>query len=109
MIVRWDADAGIPDRKAEHGLSSGFRFQFDLYRDFPLVRKFQGIAGQIDQDLSQTAGISPKTGWSLRLCRADKLQPFFMRFEGHHFSKLIKQFVQIKIKDFQIQLSGLNL
>ena len=81
-LLRWNADAGILDRKTNQGLGAGFRHQSYPYRHLAVMGEFHRVADQINEHLAQTPGIAAKTGRQIRRQGADKLEPFFLGAQG---------------------------
>jgi len=68
------------------------------------VGEFQGIAGEIEQDLAQPAGVAGKLGRVVRGDGADQFEIFLVHVEAHHVDDTVEEFMQVERNVFEFQL-----
>ncbi len=109
MVLRADADARVPD--LEPKLCVFPVLLQDGYLDFHLAfgSEFNGVGGQIEEDLADPAGISHKALGDVRVAVGNQLEVFALGGFHHQSGHLFHQGPWIEGADVQVNLAGLEL
>ena len=103
------ADARVPDGKAEKAVLVRFFNDLDGNDDLALFGELDGIVGIIDQDLSQPQRVAHEIIGSSLLDMEHQLQPFCGCFLGNEVGDILQDLLQLKFRMFDRQLARLDL
>ena len=101
--LRGDPQAGVADLEADQRDLVADLDPLHLDNDLSIFRELDGVPGEIDQDLSQPSGVSPRHHRNLRADRADQLQPLGMGPLRHQAGHVLDRIPQIELDAFNIQ------
>ncbi len=101
-----DADAGIDDLEAQ---LAGGPNHLDADHDLAHVRELDGVADEIDQNLTQASRIAADFRRHVRIDRADQFQALGVRTRGADFDRLFDGFAQTEIDALEFELAGFDL
>ncbi|HEX5229018.1 MAG TPA: hypothetical protein VFW44_14975 [Bryobacteraceae bacterium] len=107
LFGRRDADAGIAD--AEMKQIRGFGGALNGHRNVAAAGKFDRIADQVDQDLSQAPAVAANAIRHIRLHVPGQVQPFGARWHLQPFEHLHHEFAEAEFARFQPHFAGFDL
>src|ERR1700730_4862886 len=96
LFVGRNADASILDGKVQAQGAGSFRFFLYPDKDLTAFGEFDGIADQIDHDLTDSSGIAQESVGDIRLNVVNKLQTFLMSAIAQGFHGFSQALAQVK-------------
>ena len=107
--VRRNPDAGVPylEVKLRGRVSAVLHAQRNA--DFAALGELDGIAEKVDQDLTQSSRITEKVRHRCRIDIHDKLKPLLRRAQCHGIDRLVYDFPDVELDNFQFELACFNL
>ena len=102
-----NTDAGIDDLEAQT-LRTALPDRADIDVDPAMLGKLDGIADQVDQDLSQVARIAMQMKWRLRRDVGSQHQTLALSLPFHHRDGAVDQAVQVEILFAGVDTAGLD-
>src|ERR1700689_3777138 len=82
LLVRCDSDPGVADGELQTCAVVRNRLHRYIYADFSLLRKFNRIPNQVDQDLTQTDRITSQVSGHIRRDVHGELQALLVGGQG---------------------------
>ena len=107
--LRRDADPGIRDLEAQGGRVRALRVGGHPHDDLTPLGELDGVAGQVDQDLAQPAGVSPHLRRDTVVDDACQLQPLAVGALRQEIAHVLDGLAQVEIDHLQLQLPCLDL
>src|ERR1035441_7144035 len=88
LVAESLADACVTHHEV-HGRSIVLKqLRLDLENDFTLLGKFDSVADQVEDDLSQSTGVAGNKRRNLGRDFAKQFEPLLIRTQGHRFERI---------------------
>src|ERR1700730_7421568 len=108
LLLGRNADARICDRKMEFHVVRSPRSCFDIENHLALPSELDGIADQIDDELSQPSGVSYKCSRDIGTNFVGEFQAFLVCPETECLHRVAKGVSQIELSRVDLELSGFD-
>ena len=109
MYLQWNTDTCIAHLKSQFCLFLAHLDQVNIDIYIPSFCKFDGIAHQIDDDLSQANGIAYQVVGNLWRNPVGQLKPLLTRPNSQRLQRIAKRISQRERNAFQFELASLYL
>ena len=106
--VGWDAAAGILDFEADDSLVGRLGKDSGAEHNFSVVREFDGVSEEIEEDLSDPRGVSREARGNLGRGVTDQLDVFAERALGEQEGGALDQFSKVKGFGLDLEFSGFD-
>src|ERR1035437_6344989 len=107
-LVGWNSDSGIGHRELEPARGCGVRVGREGHEHLSVLREFDRIADQIDQDLSESEWIAKRELGDLRRKAHHQLEAFFMRANCQRLEHLLGRLFGIEFDRLEADTSALD-
>ena len=108
-VLRGDPDAGVGYGKRQSGLFLGLFQAGDLNVDLSFFGELDRIAGQVDEDLPQSHGISHQGAGYILGDIDDQFQVFFSGFFTEHIGHFFQHIAQLEVQTLHVEFAGFDL
>ena len=111
LLVRRDADPGVAHREPDPFLAvrRGAVGEFHADDNFAPLGEFNGVADQVQEDLSQPGRVADQDVWHVRPHVVSQLEPLPVRPSGQGPQGVAEQGTERELGGVQVQLAGLDL
>ena len=109
LLFRRNTNTGVPDHKIQTDLVGAVHHPVHMQRNVTGVGELDGIAGQIDQHLLQSQGITHQAQIARGHTGHHQLQIFFAGVGGHDGCNIVEHIVQGKRLGLDFELARFNL
>ena len=108
LLVGGDADAGVLNLEMEEDVVGGFFLTGHLKAHAAHFGKFNGVAEEVDEDLTQTQGIADERVGNVGIQLPGNFEMFLSAAKMHDFQNVVEIGAEMEISLGQFHFSGVD-
>ena len=109
LLLGGDADSRVLDGDVQGQMVGCDRFDGRVDPHVSLLRELDGVADQVQEDLTQSARVAGQNGWNVGGNAQQQLQVLFGRPGRERTKRIGDQIAKVEVDPLEFQFAGLDL